>query len=237
MLFSFSAGVSAEDDDSSFSSDIPSWAIEFIKNPDDFFFNIHTNNEDFSPLPSDRNGSIRFNFLPTFLPFTLTNLNAKAKILNDKGYVPQVDLIGEYGDLLALRIASSSMEDVKPTFSEYSYGMIVSKAASKGTKIFGGYKYSKIKLSVKLSSGSVIDVGTQTLEELDINLGDSFFVTGIQHETSPENFVVGQISYGFKEKKLISRIMISKRHLELGMDVCPESLLVIHPFLAWHWYF
>jgi hypothetical protein len=75
------------------------------------------------------------------------------------------------------------------------------------------------------------------MSALDFKISDTFFFTGITHEVQPEKFVVAQIGYGFNYKKLISRIMVSHKHLELGMDVYPEGLFVIHPFIAWHWFF
>jgi hypothetical protein len=138
---------------------------KFLDDPGDFFFNLHTDNEDFSPLPSNRHGSIRFNLLPTFLPMTWINLSLKAKVLNDKGYIPQVDLAGSYGDILALRALESASADVKPTFNDYSAGIIISKQVNDKTKIFGGFKYFTVNMDVKFLTP--ISVSSFDVDELN----------------------------------------------------------------------
>jgi len=45
------------------------------------------------------------------------------------------------------------------------------------------------------------------------------------------------MGYGFNNKKIAARIMLSKKRLDLGTDIYPEGLFVIHPFIAYHWNF
>lgn len=206
--------------------------LKFLDNPGDFFFNLHIDNEDFSPLPSNKHGSIRFNFFPTFFPLTWGNLNAKVKLLNDKTYTPQIDLIGTYGDILALRAISG---DVQPRFSDYSIGLVASKAANTQTRFFGGIKYSNINMEVSFSTPVVL--GAFEMSSLKFQITNIFLFTGISHQTSQDRYVTAQIGYGLENNKLVSRIMISRKHVEFGMDIFPEGLFVLHPFLAWHWYF
>jgi hypothetical protein len=207
--------------------------LKFLDNPGDFFYNLHSDNEDYSPVPSNRRGAVRFNFFPTFLPVTWGNLNMKVKVLDDRGCIPQVDLVGMYGDLLALRALDSG--DVKPTFNDYSVGMVVSKGANPKTRIFGGLKYTVLNMDVQFSSPVVS--GSFEMTGLNFKIADTFIFSGLSHNTGPEQYVVAQVGYGFAYKKIVSRIMVSHRHLELGMDIYPEGLFVFHPFLAWHWYF
>lgn len=207
--------------------------LRFLDNPGDFFFNLHSDNEDFSPLPRDSHGAFRFNFFPTFLPVTWGNLTAKVKLFNDRGNMPQIDLIGTYGDLLALRAVNSG--DVKPQFSDYAVGAVVSKSMNDQTRLFGGFKYSAVNMQVQFSTPVVM--GAFQMNGLDFQVADVFFMTGITHQSAPNHVLTAQIGYGFKYNKLMSRVMLSRKHLELGMDIYPEGLFVIHPFMAWHWYY
>ena len=211
--------------------------IKFLDNPGDFFFNLHSNNEDYSPLPKGKNGSVRFNFFPTFLPLTWANLNLKVNLLSDNGTLPQIDLIGNYGDLLALHAMESSFGDVKPTFTDYSIGAVISKAANEKTKVFGGFKISTVQMKVQLSSSSIINFGDFHLDHIDFKVSDTFVYTGLVHQTSENDYIVAQAGYGINYKKIISRIMAGHKHFEIGMDIFPEGLFVIQPFMAWHWYF
>ncbi|MBN1622217.1 MAG: hypothetical protein JW871_06465 [Endomicrobiales bacterium] len=230
--------VSADDfADSALGKELVDIGLKFLSDPGDFFLNLHINNEDFSPLPKEKRGALRFNFLPTFLPFTWANLNAKVKILNERGYIPQIDAVGMYGDLLALRAAKSSMDDVEPTFNGYSIGAVISKSANDKTRIFGGFKYSTVNMNVKLSSSSAVDFGAFHLDSLDFRVADAFFFTGINHQSREDKYIVAQVGYGFKYKKITSRLLVSYKHFEYGLDIFPEGVFVFHPFVAWHWYF
>lgn len=234
-------GFAADSNDdfasSSFGQELISLGMKFLENPGDFFFNLHSDNEDFSPVPKERNGAIRHNFFPSMFPLTWMNLNVKVKIFNEKGNMPQIDMVGLYGDLIALRAAASSMDDVKPTFNDYAIGAVVSRGMNEKTRIFGGLKYSTVNMSVKFSSSSAIEFGDFRVDELNFKVADTFFYSGITQKTGEKSCVLAQLGYGFKYKKIVSRLMISHKHLELGMDIFPEGLFVIHPFMAWHWYF
>lgn len=220
---------------SALGKEIINLGLKFLDNPGDFFFNLHSDNEDFSPVIKGRSGALRLNFFPTVFPATWFNLSAKVKVLNEKGYYPQIDLAGMYGDLLALRIAGSSSGDVSPTFNDYSLGAVLSKSVNDKDRIFGGIKYSSVNMDIAFSSPVVL--GAFEMSNINFKVSDTFFFTGIMHQSTPQNYFVAQIGYGFSYKKIISRIMLCYRHLELGMDIYPEGLFVIHPFMAWHWLF
>jgi len=234
---SFLSPARAADSGAGVPQEVIDLGLKFLDDPGDFFFNLHSDNEDFSPVPTKRRGAIRFNFFPTFFPLTWGSLNLKVKLLNADGNIPQVDISGMYGDMLALRAIPSSDDgnSVKPVFNDYSVGLIISRAATEKTKIFGGGKYSAISMNVQLSTPVVM--GAFQMSSLGFQVADTFFFTGISHEVGKDSFVVAQAAYGFKYKKIVSRIMMSHKHLELGMDIFPEGLFVFHPFLAWHWYF
>jgi hypothetical protein len=222
-------------------SDVPpeliALGLKFLDDPGDFFFNLHTANEDYSPLPGDKRGSLRFNFFPTFIPTTWANLSAKAKITNEDGSWPQIDIAGSYGDLLALHALSAGDEgnSVKPTFSDYSFGVIVSKQMEENTKLFGGIKYSSIQMDVAFSSP--IASGDFIVSEIKFDMADTFYYTGIAQHTGKDRYIVGQLAYGPKYKKITSRLMVSNKHFEYGMDIFPEGVFVIQPFCGWHWNF
>ena len=211
--------------------------LKFLDDPGDFFFNLHASNEDYSPLPADKHGSFRFNFFPTFIPATWANLSAKAKITNDDGSWPQIDIAGSYGDLLALHALSAgdSENSVKPSFSDYSFGIIISKQVEENTRLFGGVKYSSIQMDVAFSSP--IASGDFSVSEIKFDMADTFYYSGIAQKTGKDRYIVGQLAYGPKYKKITSRLMVSDKHFEYGMDIFPEGVFVIQPYCGWHWNF
>ncbi|MFC1501245.1 hypothetical protein ACFL58_02200 [Elusimicrobiota bacterium] len=232
-LFLSTTHLFAEDfEDTALGRELIDLGLRFLDNPADLFVNLHSNNEDFSPVPSRRNGAVRFNFFPTGFPITWGNLNFKFKVLNDKGKNPQVDIVGMYGDILLL---DSLDTDNQPTFSDISLGAVVSKRMNKKTRLYGGIKYSAVQMNVVLSTPSVS--GDFEISELDFSISDYFIFTGISHEPIPDKFVTAQVGYGIKYSKIVSRLMVSHKHLDIGIDIFPEGLFVFHPFIAWHWYF
>jgi hypothetical protein len=251
-LCMLSTGARAASDDdfanSPFGQELVSLGMKFLDNPPDFFFNLHCNNEDFSPLPSDSRGSIRFNFFPTFFPTTWANLNVKVKVLNEHGVLPQLDLVGTYGNIIALQVLDNSAEDdrkLNSEMSDYAGGIVLSKNVEKETRLFGGAKYSSLRLKFDLPDPIILsddDPNTseneqQSIDGVDFRMSDVCLFTGITHEVGKHKYVVAQVSYGLQYKKIVSRVMMSHKHLELGLDIFPEGLFVLHPFMAWHWYF
>lgn len=225
----------AKDDDfakTAMGKELINLGLKFLKDPGDFFFNLHTDNTDYTPMPGDRRVGARFNFFPTVFPLTWANLNMKVRVLDDTGYQPQVDIVGMYGDMLALRAIEG---DVKPTFSDYSAGIVLSKHADEDTRVFGGVRYDSVNMDVTFSTPVV--VGAFEMSKLNFQVADTVIFSGISHRTAPERYVIAQIGYALTHRKIVSRIMVSRKHYEYGLNIYPEGLFVVHPFIAWHWYF
>jgi hypothetical protein len=243
LIFTCSAPATARADDfanSALGRQLIDFGLKFLDDPGDFFFNLHTDNTDYSPLPQNRHAAVRFNFLPTFMPFTWANLNAKVKVKNDSGYWPQIDLVAEYGNILAMQAIKSSDDSgsgqqVKPLFYDYSGGVTASKRMDENTRLFCGARYDSVNMDVTFSTPVVL--GAFNMSSLNFRVADTSIYMGISHQTGLETFLVAQAGYGFTYKKITSRIMMCNPHVEVGMDIYPEGLLVIQPFLAWHWYF
>ncbi len=221
--------------------------LRFIDNPADFLFDLHSNMEDSVPVPSYRNAQIRFNFFPTFIPFTWAGLNLKIKLLNEREYIPQIDVQGQYGQNIGLTIVSSMMSSdssgsseststAKPTLYDYTAALILTKKVDENSRLFIGPKLSYVNLNFKPSEP--IDLGGGlTIGDLNVAATEIFIFGGLEHKLSKDRFVVSQLAYGIKYNKLMARITSSSPHVEVGMNIYPEGVIVIHPFLAWHWYF
>ena len=218
--------------------------LDLLENPGDFLFNLHSDNCDFTPVLKNRHGTIRTNFYPTTFPATWLNLSVKVKILSDGGFlpwVPQVDLVGEYGKMIAIDMAASSgdvessSDSVKPGLGDIGYGILITKSVTEKTRIYGGLRFSDAALNVKF--GEAMDLGGTTLSEINVGVKDTLIVTGIENQIGEKKYVVAHFSYSPNQKKIVSRIGWYSKHLELGFNIYPEGFMVMHPFMAWHWYF
>ena len=223
--------------------EIVNLGLRFLDNPGDFLFNLHTDNVDFTPVIKERHGTIRTNFYPTIFPATWANINVKVKTISDGTFakwVPQVDISAQYGRMLAVDVASEMMskestETVKPSFQDYCIGIIFTKSVEENTRLYAGFNYSNAFINVKFEKA--IEFGAFKMSELDIAVADYFIVTGIENQLRKDKYVVAHLGYGIKQGKIVSRIAWYHKHLELGFNIYPEGLFVVHPFMAWHWYF
>lgn len=228
---------------------VPAWVIDaglkFINNPDDVFYNFHLDNVDYSPVLEAEPATLRTNFLTTFFPFTWGNMNLKIKMCSDKKYwnwMPQVDVVGGYGRIIGLDLASSFMSDDStdtfkpPTMNDYSVGLLLTKAVSRETRIYTGFQYSVVSLNFEFPE-SVEITDESSISELAISRKDYILVTGITNVLEEDKRIVAYMGYGFSYKKIFSRFAWHYDHLEVGFNIYPEGLLVIHPFLGWHWNF
>ncbi len=236
---------------------IPSWVTDaawtFVTDYDDVFNNFHLDNVDFTPVLAAEPATIRTNFLPTMLPLSWANANLKVKVLSDKKFyewVPQVDLTGSYGRLVAFdfmsTLISSDTFKEPPTMNDYSIGITFTKAVSNETRLYAGFHYSAVNMSMIMSDSIKEDLPEPfdeilgdllTKEGINIGNKDYILVTGITNVVRKDKRMIAYLGYGFKYKKIFSRFAWNYDHLEVGFNVYPEGLLVIHPFLGWHWNF
>jgi hypothetical protein len=243
--------VFAADDDISVDVSLPGWVIDaglkFINNPDDVFYNFHLDNVDYTPVMAEKKASLRTNFLTTFFPFSWGNANLKLKVLSDSSYhdfLPQIDLVGNYGRILALDFmpdfeGEDSTDTIKmPTMVDYSIGFLMTKAVSRETRIYAGFQYSVIAIKYEFSEPIEL-TDEASIDKIDINRKDYIMVMGISNliDEKKQKRIQAYLGYGFSYKKIFSRFAWYHEHLELGFNIYPEGLLVVHPFLGWHWDF
>ncbi|PKN00863.1 MAG: hypothetical protein CVU77_08195 [Elusimicrobia bacterium HGW-Elusimicrobia-1] len=221
---------------------IPPFAFEmatkFLDNPADLLFNLHSDMDDSVPVPSYRRAQVRFNLFPSFLPFAWPGLNLKVKALDETGYWPQIDVQGQYGQNAAVTVLAAAMtstDSAKPSLYDYSVALILTKRLSDKTRIFFGPKYSYVNLQLKFDESPIDNL--PGFKEFNVAQSETFLFWGLEHQTGKDRFVTSHIAYGLQYRKLMARVATSSPHFEAGMNIYPEGMFVIHPFMAWHWYF
>lgn len=219
--------------------------LDFIENPGDLFFNLQQDIEDCTPLPAGQIEGLkkkyfgfRINVFPTLLPTSLGNISLKARFNSETIYIPQIVVVGGFGKILALSLIPSKSEDgeeiPKPENNVYYYGLILSKTFE-NTILYLGVKYSEFLLKVRLPKE--IDFYGSTLSEINFNVNDTFLFTGIMLPTGNKKIITAQMAYGLKYKKIVARLGAEYDHLQIGLDIFPEGLLVFHPYIAYKWQF
>ncbi len=219
--------------------------LDFIENPSDLFFNLQQDIEDCSPLPAGQLNlpkkyfGLRINVLPTLLPLTFGNISIKARFNKEKDYIPQIGIIGGWGKILILDLIKNLTEDEdveipEPQNNAYYYGLIISKTFE-NTILYFGIKYSEFLLKVKLPEP--VEFYGSTLEEINFKAADTFLLTGIMLPVKDNKSIVAQMGYGLKYKKIVARLSAEYKHLQLGIDIFPEGLFVLHPYVSYIWQF
>lgn len=240
--------------------------VKFLGDPGDVFYNWHLDNVDYTPVLADRHATLRTNFLPSLIPFTWANANLNIKLLSDTKYynwMPQIDFSSSYGKIIALSLAEAMMSSgndddeadssddfTVPKMKEYSIGVTLTKAVSQETRLYAGFHYSVFDLKFTFPDDFTAGDDKQIDEliikplrdnGLNIKVSDYVLVTGITNiissDKSNDRRMIAYLGYGFRNKKIFSRFSWHYDHLEVGFNIYPEGLLVVHPHLGWHWFF
>jgi hypothetical protein len=211
--------------------------FSFAQNPfvylTDTLLNFHHDNEDMFPVPKDKHFSLRFNLAaPVPIPMILifNGINVKFRAIKELKNIPQIDLFGTYGTVLALNYIP--MEGIKPSYSDTTVGLNFTKSVDKKTRLFLGMQQTSLNFHIKLSTDT--SSGSISLEEFKTDISDIYVFTGIEYHTSPTKYIYAQTGLGLKYNKIISRISMWYNFWELGLNIYPESLIVFYPYIACH---
>ena len=62
-------------------------------------------------------------------------------------------------------------------------------------------------------------------------------MAGLEHPTGVNHWWSIQLNYGVGEKVISSKVSWYGKNFELGLNIYPEGVLVIHPVWNYHMYF
>jgi hypothetical protein len=182
----------------------------------------------------------RFNFqigvLPTLVPTGMANLSVKVKVYSEgelSSYMPQIDFFCGYWNMVWTRLAVNNSHGVKNAdFSGYWYGLLASTTVSPKTRLFGGVSYSMLNANLELTETKEV-LGAR-VNSFDSGFGDKFFILAIEQLIKPDRWFIAQLNYGIEQNFIFSKISWYGKYLELGINIYPEGVLVIHPVLNFH---
>ncbi|MFH1619984.1 MAG: hypothetical protein ABIG11_08785 [bacterium] len=214
-------------------------AGEVLANPAAFFYDFQQDLEATHPLPPGKWMGFQMGLFPSLLPMGYGNLSGKVRIHPEgrwKPGLPQLDFIGGYWDMVWAKLAANQADDVnEASFHGYYAGAIMSSSVSPRARVFWGYKHSMLKASLNLKKAQ--DILGQQVSRFDSGFKDDFFIAGLEHPYGMNKWWSIQLNYGVAEKIMSSKVSWYGRHFELGLNIYPEGVLVIHPVWNWHWNF
>ncbi len=210
-------------------------ATDIAADPASFLYDLHQNNEDFTPVTPGRFVEGGMNLFPTFLPLAMLNGNLKVRLLKEHGGLPQIDLLGGgWSDMAAWFIPGT-----KVGWWGWNLGAIVSGSIDPRMRVFGGYEYSQMRADLEL--GDKIDAGSMfgsleglpdlsTLNSIHVGKREHYLVLGAELLRSSDKYLVAQMSYGLAGQRLAARLTWKGKGFNTGIAFYPEGSWVIWPF-------
>jgi len=213
-------------------------AGEIIANPAGFFYDFQQDLEGTTPLPPGKTFGIQTGLWGGILPTigAMPSVSGKFRLHGEGRIapgVPQVDLIGGYWDCPWTKMATSQTID-SAKFGGYYMGAIVSSSVSPKVRTFWGYKHSGMKAKLEFKAGEELDFMGTTVSSFDTGFKDDFLIAGIETPKGVSKLWSMQLNYGLKTQTFSSKVSWYGKFFELGFNIFPEGVLVIHPVWNFH---
>jgi len=213
-------------------------AGEVIANPAGFFYDFQQDLEGTTPLPPGKRYGVQMGLFPTLLPMTYTNVSAKVRLHGEGRIapgVPQLDLIGGYWDMLAAKMATKDSQSVDSAkFGGYYVGALLSASVSPRVRTFWGYKHSQLKARLDFKAGQEPELLGTKVNSFDTGFKDDFFIAGIETPKGVGSLWSIQLNYGLGTQTISSKVSWYGKYFELGLNIYPEGVLVVHPVWNCH---
>ena len=213
-------------------------AGEILANPAAFFYDFQQDMETTTPLPPGKVFSVQTGLFPTMLPMTNLNLSGKYRLHGEGRLapgVPQVDLIGGYGDMYGVRMIAKNSDSIeKAKLNGYYLGAILSSSVSPKIRTFWGYKRSVLNAKFELAPGNELELMGTKISNVDTGFKDGFLMAGIETPKGVNKFWSIQLNYGVRTQTFATKLSWYGPHFELGLNFYPEGVLVFHPVWNFH---
>ncbi len=218
-------------------------AGEILANPAGFFYDFQQDFEATTPLPPGKSFGVQTGLWGGILPTiaAMPSLSGKYR-LHAEGRiapgVPQIDLIGGYWDCPVVQMATNNSKTIKDAkFDGYYMGAIMSSSVSPRVRTFWGFKHSQLKARATFlpdSEGKLPQLFGVDINSFDTGFKDDFIIAGIETPKSISKLWSIQLNYGLKTQIFASKVSWYGKYFELGLNIYPEGVLVIHPVWNFH---
>ncbi len=211
---------------------------EVLANPAAFFYDFQQDLEGTTPLPPGKTFGIQTGLFPTTIPLTYLNVSGKLRLHGEGRIapgVPQLDLIGGYWDMLAAKMATKDSDTIDSAkFGGYYMGAIISASVSPRVRTFWGYKRSVMAAKLAFKAGQEPELLGTTVSSFNTGFKDDFVIAGIETPKGIGKLWSMQLNYGLKTQTFSSKVSWYGKVFELGLNIYPEGVLVIHPVWNMH---
>lgn len=211
---------------------------EILANPAAFFYDFQQDLEATTPLTPGKSFGLQTGLFPTAIPLTYLNASGKYR-LHAEGRiapgVPQLDIIGGGWSMLAARLATKDSDTIDSAkFGGHYLGAIVSSSVSPKIRTFWGYKHSVLAAKLKFKPGQEVEILNTKVGSFDSGFKDDFLIAGIETPKGVNKYWSMQLNYGLKTQTFSTKLSWYGKLFELGLNIYPEGVLVVHPVWNMH---
>jgi hypothetical protein len=215
-------------------------AGEIVANPAGFLYDFQQDMESTTPLPPGKTFGVQTGLWGGILPTIAAMPSVSGKIrLHGEGRiapgVPQLDLIGGYWSSPLAKSAASGSDTVDSlNFNGHYYGLLVTSSVSPRVRTFWGVKHSQLNAKLSFTPGNEPDLLGTKVNSFDTGFKDDFIVAGIETPKGVGKLWSIQLNYGLKTQTFSSKVSWYGKVFELGLNIYPEGVLVVHPVWNMH---
>jgi hypothetical protein len=210
---------------------------EIMANPAAFLFDLQQDVEATAPLVPGKAFGMQTGLFPTIIPAGFANLSLKARVHPEGRWspgMPQLDLIGGYWNMAWAQLAASQAQDYVSGagFQGYYAGLLATASLTPRTRLFGGYKHSILKAHLDLKKRQ--EIFGVPINSFDTTYEDDFIIAGLEQPTAINKWWTMQVNYGIKNKSVAAKLSWYGKNFEMGINIYPEGVLMIHPIWNFH---
>jgi len=210
-------------------------AGEIVSNPAGFLYDFQQDMESTTPLPPGKSFGVQTGLWGGILPTIVAMPSISAKYrLHAEGRlapgVPQVDLIGGYWNSPIAKAAASNSDTVDAMkFNGYYMGALLTSSVSPRVRTFWGYKHSQLDAQLDFKAGHEPELLGTKVNSFKTGFKDDFIIAGIETPKGVGKLWSIQLNYGLNTQTFSSKVSWYGKIFELGLNIYPEGVLVIHP--------
>jgi hypothetical protein len=218
-------------------------ATEILANPAGFFYDFQQDFEGTTPLPPGKTFGVQTGLWGGILPTAAAMPSLSGKVrLHGEGRlapgVPQVDIIGGYWSSPLAESAFKDSEDIDNfKFNGKYYGLLVTSSVSPRVRTFWGFKHSEMKVRADFlpdADNKYPQLLGTDLKSFNTGFKDNFLIAGIETPKGVGKLWSMQLNYGLETQTISSKVSWYGKFFELGLNIYPEGVLVVHPVWNFH---
>ncbi|MEF3279781.1 MAG: hypothetical protein K6357_02290 [Elusimicrobiota bacterium] len=206
---------------------------QIVADPAKFFYEMKSDSELTLPVNSGKKFIYNVELFPTLIPFTYINSSINYNLYKEGKIsvnIPQIDIFGGFQYMLGGKIAANESEYIDDAkFWGYHVGVLISNSMSSKIRTFYGYKHSYLKANLELNPLKEFEILGVNINSFKSDFNEDSIIFGIETLKDINKYWAIQINYGFRNNTLVGRLSWYGRWFELGFNIYPEGVLVIHP--------